>query len=65
MTRDQLSDVPLTSSAEFEAVLAELIERATSAGVDVRGPWMLETAGVPTNWEVEFYELATEPEDED
>ncbi|MFC6732565.1 hypothetical protein [Haladaptatus sp. DYSN1] len=58
MTRDQLADVSITNSDEFEAVLAEAIERAVLAGVDVRGAWEFQTRGSTHDWEVEIIELA-------
>lgn len=57
MTRDQLTDVPITTPDEFEAVLAEAIERAIHAGIDVRGAWEFQTRGSILDWEVEISEL--------
>ena len=65
MTRDQLAEVPITNSDEFEAVLAEAIERAIMAGVDVRGAWEFQTRGSTHDWEVEIIELAKDSDDAD
>lgn len=64
MTRDQLSDVSITTPAEFEAVLAEAIERAIHAEIDVRGAWAFQTRGSTHNWEVQIVELDAEFDDE-
>ncbi|MHB9287409.1 hypothetical protein ACKVMT_10280 [Halobacteriales archaeon Cl-PHB] len=58
MTRDQLSDLEITSAEEFEAVLTEVVETAVKADVDVRGAWNFRTRGSTHDWEVEIYELA-------
>lgn len=63
MTRDQLSDVQITTAAEFESVLEAAVEKAIHADVDVRGPWEFETRGSTHNWEVEIVELARESDD--
>lgn len=65
MTRDQLSDVAITTAEEFEAALAAVIEAAIEDGVDVRGAWEFQTRGSTYNWEVEVVELAKDLEDED
>lgn len=65
MTRDQLEDVQITNPDEFEAVLAEAIERAVVAGVDVRGAWEFQTRGSTHDWEVEIVELLRNCEDTD
>ncbi len=64
MTRDQLRDVSITSTDEFEAVLAEAVEKAIKADVDVRGAWEFQTRGSTHDWEVEIIELARHPDDE-
>jgi hypothetical protein len=64
MTRDNLSDVSLSSEAEFESVLAEVVERAIKSGVDVRGAWEFQTRGSTHNWEVEIVELDKELDDD-
>lgn len=64
MTRRQLDSVDLSSPEAFEAVLAEALDRAISNGVDVRGAWAVRTPDSTHPWEVEIYELATEPDDE-
>lgn len=58
MTRDQLSDVDITTAEKFEEVLAEAIERAIDEDVDVRGAWAFQTRGSTHDWEVEIVELA-------
>lgn len=58
MTRDPLSDLTVTSSEEFETVLAAAIEQAIDAGVDIRGAWEFETRGSIHDWEVEIVELS-------
>lgn len=62
MTRDQLEDVPLSTAAEFEDVLAEAVQRALEAGVEVRGAWEFQTPGSTHHWEVEILELLKEPD---
>ena len=64
MTRDQLRDVSITSADEFEAVLAEAVEKAIKADVDVRGAWEFQTRGSTHDWEVEVVELARDFDDE-
>lgn len=65
MTRDQLSDLDVTTPADFEAVLAEVVETAFKSDVDVRGAWNFRTDGSTHDWEVEIFELARHPDDED
>ncbi|MFD1589195.1 hypothetical protein ACFR9U_19635 [Halorientalis brevis] len=65
MTRDQFHDVSISSAAEFEAVLAEAVEKAIKADVDVRGAWEFRTRGSTHDWEVEIVELAKDFDDED
>lgn len=62
MTRDTLADVEITSSDEFRAVLAAVVEKAYLSGVDVRGAWEFETRGSTHNWEVEIAELLRDRE---
>jgi hypothetical protein len=57
MTRDQLDGMTIDSPEMFEALLAEVIERATGDGVDVRGAWEFRTSGSTHDWEVEVVEL--------
>jgi 3-keto-L-gulonate-6-phosphate decarboxylase len=64
MTRDQLNDVSITSANEFEAVLAEAVENAIEADVDVRGAWEFRTRGSTYDWEVEITELHRDLDDE-
>ncbi len=58
MTRNQLDDGSITSDDDFEAILAEAVEKATKAGVDVRGAWEFRTRGSVHDWEVQIIELA-------
>ena len=64
MTRDQLPDGSITSTDEFEAVLAEVVEKAIEADVDVRGAWEFRTRGSTHDWEVKVIELARQLDDE-
>lgn len=61
MTTDPLSDVRITDSAEFKAVLARTVEKAVEENVDVRGAWEFETQGSTHGWEVEILELIRDP----
>ncbi|MFP8888367.1 hypothetical protein ACLI4U_01170 [Natrialbaceae archaeon A-CW2] len=65
MTRDQLSDLSITTADEFEAILAEVIEKAIKADVDVRGAWEFQTRGSTHDWEVEIIELAKRLDDDE
>lgn len=65
MTRERLADVRIEDDEDFEAVLAEAVEKALETGVDVRGAWAFETAGSTYNWEVEIVELARELDADD
>jgi len=58
MIRDQLDDVSITSDDDFEAILAEAVEKAIKADVDVRGAWEFRTRGSTHDWEVQITELA-------
>jgi hypothetical protein len=64
MTQDPLADISITSTEEFETVLAAAVETAIKADVDVRGAWEFETRGSTHNWEVEIVELAKEFDEE-
>jgi hypothetical protein len=64
MTRDKLSDLTISTPEQFEAVLAEVVERAVKEGVDVRGAWEFRTSGSTHDWEVEIVELAREADEE-
>lgn len=65
MPRDYLTDVDITDADDFQTALAELVEKADHAGVDVRGAWAFETRGSVHNWELEIIELANERIGED
>lgn len=62
MTRDTLADVTIDSDDDFEAVLAEAVERAVKAGVDVRGSYAFRTGGSTHEWELQIVELANDRE---
>ena len=64
MTRDRLNDGSITSTDDFEAVLAEAVEKAIEADVDVRGAWEFRTRGSTHDWEVNIVELARQLDDE-
>lgn len=55
----------ITSATEFEAALAEVVEKAIEADVNVRGAWEFRTRGSTHDWEVEIIELAKYSDDED
>jgi len=55
----------ITDSDEFEAILAEAVEKAVEADVDVRGAWEFRTEGSTHDWEVEIVELARYPDDDE
>ncbi|MEF8773411.1 MAG: hypothetical protein V5A37_01680 [Halobacteriales archaeon] len=61
MTRYDGDDV--ASPEEFETALANLVETAIKAGIDVRGAWEFETGGSTHEWDVEIYELARDSHD--
>jgi len=63
MTRDDLQDVSITSADEFEAVLAEAVEKAILSDVDVLGAWEFRTRGSTHEWEVNISELARYDDD--
>jgi hypothetical protein len=65
MTRDNLQDVPITSADEFEAVLAEAVEKAIMSDVDVRGSWEFRTRGSTYDWELIITELAKDGDNEE
>lgn len=65
MTRNQLPDGSISNSEDFRAVLAEAVEKAIHADVDVRGAWEFRTRGSTHDWEVEIIELAKYSDDED
>lgn len=65
MTRNQLSDVSITSTEDFEAVLAETVEKAVEADVAVRGAWEFQTEGSTHEWEVKVIELDRRHDEED
>ncbi|MFC6862251.1 hypothetical protein ACFQGE_02105 [Halomicroarcula sp. GCM10025817] len=64
MTRDRLGDVELSTAADFEAVLAAVVEKAIKNDVDVRGSWEFQTRGSTHDWEVEIIELDKDFDDD-
>lgn len=62
MKDDYKSAVTITSTDEFEAALAAIIETAIEDGVDVRGAWEFQTRGSTHDWEVNVTELAKRPD---
>jgi len=62
MKDDYKSAVTITSSEEFEAALAAIIETAVEADVDVRGAWEFQTRGSTHDWDVNVTELARRPD---
>ena len=64
MTRNQFSDVRITTPNEFRAVLSVLAQKAIEENVDIGGTWEVATRGTTYNWEVEFVELAKEVDTE-
>ena len=65
MTHDQLSAIDITSHDEFEAVLAEAVEKAWQSDADARGAWEFRTHGPTHDWEVEITELVTDSAETD
>ena len=65
MSRDDYSDISVSSPGEFEAALTAVVEAAVTNGVDVRGAWEFQTRGSTHNWEVEISELAKRLDAED
>ena len=62
MTRDQFNTVTITD--DFAAALAEAVEKAIEADVDVRGAWEFQTNGSAHAWDVVIDELVRELDDE-
>lgn len=57
MSDDSGTD-PITTTAEFQTALGELLTAARQNDVDPRGSWVYRNGdGSLTNWEVEVYEL--------
>jgi hypothetical protein len=65
MTGDKYSDISVSTSGEFEAALAAVVEAAVIDDIDVRGAWEFQTRGSAHNWEVEISELAKRLDAED
>lgn len=65
MTRDQLPDDSISSTDEFESVLAEVMESAIEAEIDVRGAWEIRTQSTTYDLEIEIIELARSLDDDE
>jgi len=63
MKDDYKSAVSITSTEEFEAALAAIVETAVEDGIDVRGAWEFRTDGSTHDWEVNVTELAKGDDD--
>lgn len=59
-----IPDGSIESASEFRAVLAEAVEQAILADIDVKGAWEFETGGSHHHWEVQVVELAREHDGE-
>jgi hypothetical protein len=55
----------ISSAAEFESALADIVESAIENGVDVRGAWEFKTDGSTHYWELNVVELARRDDEED
>lgn len=55
----------ISSAAEFESALADIVESAIQNNVDVRGAWEFETGGSTHYWELNVVELARSDDDRD
>lgn len=64
MTDDIKSTLTITSTEEFEAALAAVVETAIAADVDVRGAWEFRNGEPDSDWEVNITELATRLNDD-
>lgn len=60
MSQHDLSDVSIEREEDFEALLAEAVQKADHAGVDVRGAWEFRTKGSTYHWEVLIVEVDRE-----
>lgn len=54
---DSPGDGGITSAAEFEAALREVLLAAERNGIDPRGSWVYDGSERGTDYEVEVYEL--------
>lgn len=53
-----MSEDSITTAAEFQSALGELLTAARQNGVNPRGSWVYDDGDESlTNWEVEIYEL--------
>lgn len=64
MSEKNLTDGTITTEQDFEALLADAVEQAITAGIDVRGAWEFETGGSVHNWEIEVLELHRDYEED-
>lgn len=65
MTTDILSDVTITTEAQFNSLLSDLLFTAWDGGVEVAGAWECSNSHDETDWEVEVIELLVEEVDEE
>lgn len=59
---DDTTAATITNPDEFEDALAELIESAIEADIDIRGAWEFRTPSSSLDWEVNVTELAKRPD---
>lgn len=57
MTGDIRSDTDVSTAAEFNAALTELLDSAHDASVDVQGAWACRTGDGGPDWEAAIVEL--------
>lgn len=57
MTKNYPSDWNVTTEAEFDAALEQLVENALENGVDPRGSWVYDTNGSSLDLEAVIVEL--------
>lgn len=65
MTRGHPRDDEITSDDEFEATLAEAVETAIEAIVDVRGAWEFQTNGSAHMGDIVIAKVVKAPDNED
>jgi hypothetical protein len=57
MTGDTRNEPDVSTAAEFNAALTELLDQAHAAGVDVQGAWACRTNDGGPDWEAAVVEL--------
>lgn len=65
MTPETPFDEPITTEAEFEAALTQLLASAHEAGLTVGKPWLCRTNDGAPNWEATIVELDGSAGDDD